>query len=398
MKILVVSTWFPYPPDNGSKLRAWHLLRQLASRHRVTLATFCDGGHPDADRLAPLESLCEQVLVIPRGAFHAGPLGLRGLASPVPRAYVQAFAPDMQRHIAAAMPGHDAVVACEITSALHVARLDTPPAIFEDAEVAVIRDRFVSERSPLRRLRRGLTWTKHARFVRRLCARFERTTVVSDAERRLLERIGCDPDRLAVVPNGVDEADLAWRGVHAPCRLIYAGSMTYAANEEAVRWLLAEILPRVRRARPEVDCWVTGSTSGVDVQALPNASQVTFTGHLPDVRPAIADATVSVVPLRSGGGTRLKILQAMALGTPVVATAKGAEGLTVVPEQHLLIGNTAEQFAAQVVRLLSDDSLRERMSAEARQLVGKRYTWTQSGALLDQVIQEAIATRKGEHA
>ncbi len=398
MRLLVVSTWFPYPPDNGSKLRAFHLLEQLAGRHGISLLSFCETGRPAAEDLAQLRRVCASVDVIPRAAFARGALTARGLLSLTPRSYVQGFSQRMETEIRKRAPGHDAALALQVVAAMHLRRTLMLPAVFEEAEVAVIEEQVTFERSPIRRLRRRLTWWKYASFIRGLCGQFDHTTVVSAAERARLARIGCDPARVSVVPNGVDEADLAWQQARLPCRLVYPGALTYSANHDAVRWFLETVLPLIRRARPEVEFWVTGATDGVIVSDLPNAGLATFTGHLADVRPAIAESTVCVVPLRIGGGTRLKILQAMALGTPVVATSKGAEGLAVTPEQDILVADTAGQFASQVLRLLADRDLQERISSMARQLVQQQYTWTRSGARLEEALGQAVAAWQRRHA
>jgi glycosyltransferase involved in cell wall biosynthesis len=398
MKLLAVSTWFPSPPDNGAKVRAFHLLRELARHHEITLVSFCDDGQPDTGRIAPLREFCESVEVIPQGSFHRGRLTRRGLLSRVPRAYVQGFSPEMLARIQSAAHGQDAAIALEVTAALYFRHVRIVPFVFEEAEVAVIRDQVVSEARLARKLRRGLTWWKYSRFIRGLCERAAYTTVVSEAERAILEEFGCDASRLAVVPNGVDPADLEWPRGNVFDRLIYPGALSFAPNRDAVEWFLAAILPLVHRARPDVDFWVTGNAAGV---ALPNpgpAARLTLTGHLPDVRPPVAESAVCVVPLRVGGGTRVKILQAMALGTPVVSTSKGAEGLAVTPGRDILIGDTPEQFAAHVVRLLSDPAAREGMAAEARALVRDHYTWTQSGARLNDVVQLARSTWKAVDA
>ena len=394
MRILIVSTWFPYPPDNGSKLRAFHLLGELAKRHEVSLVSFCDSGPPEPADLTALRSVCASVEAIPRSAFVRGPLTKRGLLTSVPRSYVQGYSQQMEQEIRNRVPAHDAALALQVQAAVHLRGTLTVPALFEEAEVAVIEDQTASARRPIRRLRRHLTWWKYARFVRSLCQRFDHTTVVSDAERARLARIGCDPARLSVVPNGVDDADLAWQQTRAQCRLVYPGALTYSANVDAVRWFLAEILPAIRSARPDVEFFVTGSTSGVAVADLPNARMATFTGHLSDVRPAIAGSTACVVPLRVGGGTRLKILQAMALGTPVVATSKGAEGLALTPGRDILIGDTPEQFASHVVHLLSYPALRERIAGAARALVGNGYTWEHSAATLDDTLHQSVSEWK----
>jgi glycosyltransferase involved in cell wall biosynthesis len=399
MKLLVISTWFPWPPDNGSKSRAYHLLRELAKRHRITLLSFCGDGEPAPERLAPLSEFCESVQAVARGPFHQGALTMRGMLSGVPRAYVQGFSPEMMTRIRAVLPGHDAAVALQVTATLYFRGVTALPVVFEEAEVAVIRDQYVSETRVARKLRRGLTWWKYSRFVRELCRHAAMTTVVSDTERAILEEIGCEADRVAAVPNGVDALDLEWpRPAHRAQRIIYPGSLTYAANADAVAWFLGSVLPLVHRARPDVDFWVTGRTDGASVADPGPSARLTLTGHLPDVRPAIAESGACVVPLRIGGGTRLKILQSMALGTPVVSTSKGAEGLGVTPGVDILIGDTPEAFAAHTLRLLGDRGLADNLAAAARTLVRDRYTWARSGALLNDAVERAVgewtATRR----
>src|SRR5262249_42734291 len=152
-------------------------------------------------------------------------------------------------------------------------------------------------------------------------------------------------------------------------------SITYSANLDAVRFFTSEIFPTIRRSRPDVSFIVTGSTGQVDTSALTLGGQVTFTGRVPDVGRLVGESSVCVVPLRAGGGTRLKILEAMAIGTPVVTTTKGAEGLAVNDDEHLLIADSPHEFAACVLRLMDDAALRERLATNGRRLIEARYTW-----------------------
>ena len=192
-------------------------------------------------------------------------------------------------------------------------------------------------------------------------------TVVSEAERESVVAIGVDAAKVHVVPNGADGADLDRpRTVATPPRLIYPGAITYAPNLEAVVWCLKQVMPRVREARPDVQLWVTGDTGDLPLDRMPNRDMVRFTGRLPDVKDAISGAAVTVVPLLVGGGTRLKVLESMALGTPVVSTRRGVDGLAVEDGSHVLLGDTAEAFSAQVLRVLDDPELAARLSFEGR--------------------------------
>ena len=388
MRLLVVSSWFPYPPDNGSKMRAYHLLGELSKRHDITLLSFAEPGEEkNAGRLG---GICRSVRSVPGNPNKAGgALGWRGLFSPLPRSYQETYTPEMQAQVNNALTSHDAAIALQIGSALYLAHASGILRIFDEAEASVFYEQFKTQRHPLKRLRYGLTWWKFARFMRRLVDRFDATTVVSGNERALFARMGCDAERIQVVSNGVDAGDLRVNGAPTPAALIYPGALTYSANYDAVRHFLSDIFPQVRQARPDATFAVTGSTDGVALDALPRRDGVTFTGYLPDVKPVVADSDVCVVPLRVGGGTRLKIIQSLALGTPVVSTAKGAQGLDVTPERDILIADAPRAFAEQVVRVVNDRGLRARLSANGKELVARRYTWDRIAQQLDALLARA---------
>ena len=182
-----------------------------------------------------------------------------------------------------------------------------------------------------------------------------------------------------------------------PNTLVYAGAITYQANHDAVEYFIREIFPLVHAQVPDVTLRVTGAVGTVSVEHLSRSRQVEFTGYLQDVRPTVAGSWASVIPLRMGGGSRLKILESMALGTPVISTSKGAEGLDVIPGKHLLIADTPGEFAAQTVRLLRDPGLRSSMTAQARQLIEDQYDWAEIGRKFCEVVEHAVSgSMRGE--
>jgi polysaccharide biosynthesis protein PslH len=390
MRVLAVSSWFPHPPVNGAKLRAYEVLRQLASRHAVTLLSFAEAGEADGDEQAHLREFCESVTVVRGHPFKHGRLGLRGLLSPMPRSLARTFSREMAARVDAAVPHHDVTVGLQIGAVLYVADRRAAPAVFEEAEVTWLRALRDREARLARRARLAMTSSKYLRYVLRLVARTDRTTVVSDVERQALLDIGCEPARVRVVPNGVRREHLLFRPSRHLPRLVYPGAMTYSANADAVRWFVAEAWPAIRRARPDLSFVVTGSTEGVDLGDLEGVAGVEFSGHVADVKSFIGESAACVVPLRLGGGTRLKILEAMALGTPVVSTPKGAEGLAVTPQDDILIADRPDAFAREVVRVTGDEALAARLATNARALVDRSYTWDTIGATLDSVLDEAV--------
>ena len=196
---------------------------------------------------------------------------------------------------------------------------------------------------------------------------------------------------LEVVPNGVDcDHNRPGLAQPQPIRLVYNGSLTYSANYDAMRWFLAEVYPRIKAQVPGVSLTITGSTRGVDLAGLALDDTVRLTGFVDDVRIPVAEAGVCVVPIRQGGGTRLKILEAMALGTPVVATSKGAEGLDAVDGEHLLLADDPEAFARRTVELLGNPALRHDLAANARRLVEDRYDWAAIGQRFVDLVEATV--------
>jgi len=389
MRVLVVSSWYPWPTDNGSRLRIAHLLEALARNHSITLLSF--GREDGPEQLAPLRRFCATVHVVPN--TPPGPLDSTGWLSAVPRYYAQTRSPEMLALISVQAPLHDVALGMQIRAAYHLVEARPRiPVLFEEVEVGAARQPVAAGPStPWRRARHGLTWWKHRRFLRRLIDRVDRVTVVSVPERDHLIALGCAPDRVAVVPNGVVVPDGPVAARARLPQIIYPGAVTFSANLDAVSYFVRDVWPRIRRARPDLEFIVTGETTGVDVSALAAVEGVRFTGRLPEVDSHISVSLACVVPLRVGGGTRLKVLHAMALGTPVVSTSKGIEGLDLEPERDVLLADTAEALAAQALRVASDEALGQRLAVAARERVREAYTWERSAAVLADQVQKLRA-------
>jgi polysaccharide biosynthesis protein PslH len=391
MRLLIASSWFPFPPAHGAKIRAWSLIEQMCTRHEVTLLSFAEGDEAPEDHCAVLRQRCAEVIVVPGNPHKpARPLPVSGLLSRTPRSYASTRSAVMASHIMRAHGSHDAVLALQIGAALYLPALVGRPRVFEEAEFGQVFDTPAAPDGWWRSVRHQLTCRKYGAFTRHLVERCSRTTVVSAHERRRLGEVGCDLSRVAVVPNGVDADCLAIQRPKVPGRLVYSGALTFGANYDAVGYYQSQILPLVERERPGTTLHVTGGHAGVRVDALPRRDALVLTGHLDDLRGFVAASDVCVVPLRQGGGTRIKILEAMALGTPVVATSKGLEGLDVEHGVHVLVADDPAAFARAVLSVLDSPSLAATLTANARALVAATYTWPRIGGLLDDVIQEAV--------
>lgn len=382
MKILFLSRWYPFPANNGSRQRIFNLIKQLSAAHEVSLVSFTEA---PADHDA-MRQWCVQVQTATYRAFKPGSTrAIAGLFSPLPRSVIDTHSEDMQQMVQneAARFKPDVIIASEIDMALYGEHAPARKRILEELEVAVIRDPANKNGN----WRARLTWAKTSRYLQHMLRTYDACSVVSEMERANVAQLAPANKPIEVIPNGVDVAACAhYAQCPVPDTLIYNGALTYQANFDAVDYFLREILPLIQERRPGVRMFITGKLEGVPVERLPQHSNVIFTGYLDDVKQKIAECWVTVVPLRIGGGTRLKILESLGLGTPVVATSKGAEGLALQAGRDVLIADSPQMLAECVVQLLENEQLRQRMSEAGRRAV-MPYDWQAIGGRLNAFVE-----------
>jgi glycosyltransferase involved in cell wall biosynthesis len=235
------------------------------------------------------------------------------------------------------------------------------------------------------------------RFERDTLARFGLVLAVSDADRGTFRRLygSAVPAPVFVVKTGVDTSYFAPTATPPrPRHLVFTGSMDWIPNQDAMVHFVRDVLPLVRREEPAVTLSIVGRAPTPAVQALGRETGIEVTGAVDDVRPHVAGAAVYVVPIRIGGGTRLKIFEAMAMGKAVVSTTVGAEGLPVTPGADIVIEDEPDRFAAAVIGLLRNDVRRSGLEQRARGLVVQKYDWAAVGAELER----ALTTFAGQEA
>jgi glycosyltransferase involved in cell wall biosynthesis len=375
MRILFLSPWQPFPPDNGAKQRVYHLTSALAAHHELDLLILGGSGAPadppqdtngiSVGMLAP--SFAKQ----PRRSVES----ILDLFGSQPRSVAAAYHPGLANSITERVQrkDYDIVIASGWQAAMYWKCFSDVPSIYEELELGVYFTRMARAGSWLEKFRHRLTLLKLSRYLRSILPEFRSCTVVSSNERSLLAGLVPDYRSVSVVPNGVDVPDdLDGREVVRPNSIIYCGSLTYFANLDAVRWFLTRIYPMIQRELEGATFILTGDHGDLE---LPEADGVEKVGWVDDVNQYIRQTMVSVAPIRVGGGTRVKILEAMANGTPVVSTTKGAEGLGARSGEHLLLADSAQEFAAEVVRLIHDGELYRRIRVQAHDFVRSRYDW-----------------------
>lgn len=398
MNILALSPWFPYPPDNGSKLRIFNLLKQLSRKHRITLLAMTAEDEGGQQNVTALRRWCQDVKTVLKRTYRPrSPATWLGFFSFWPRHHIQTFSPEMQDLVTSEIQagGVDLCVAFEFGTMRYLAGYKHVARVFEGAELIKMREGVTRQANPLLMLRHRLPWWKTRWLVKWVSREFDLCTVASEQERRVFQQLVPGYKSIAVIPNGVEVGHYTGDfGQPQEDSLIFSGALTYSVNYGAIKFFLKDTFSLIKKERPGVVLRITGKTAGVPLEQLPNVDGVIFTGYLDDVRPSIARSWVSVAPLCVGGGTRLKILEAMALGTPVVSTSKGAEGLDVTPGKHILIADTPAEFADAVLCLLRSPGLRARLSENGRGLIQKHYDWLQIGEKFEHLLRDVVEGRE----
>ncbi|PYT14563.1 MAG: hypothetical protein DMF51_08325 [Acidobacteria bacterium] len=397
MRIVWVKVGGLWPPETGGRLRSFHLVSELSRRHAVTLLT-THGGTDEPGELARRLPRCEVVSVpfdIPKWASAAFARALaRSWLTPLPVDLLKFRAPALEAEVRRRMnPGAaDLCVADFLSATVNVRLRGALPVLFfaHNVEHLIWKRLCGVERRPWRRAALAIEWRKMRRAEAAICSRADVTVAVSEGDAALL-RAGAPGAAVRTVPTGVDTSYFT-PGESGGTRpsLVFTGSMDWYPNEDAVRYFLEAVLPRVRREVPEASFSVVGRRPGAGLVAAAVASDARVTGTVPDVRPYLAEGMVYVVPLRIGGGTRLKIFEALAAGKAVVSTTVGAEGLPLVPGLHFLQADDPGDFAHAVVALLRDPGRRRALGEAGRRLVEERFGWPEVAREFERRCREAL--------
>ena len=383
MKILFISPWLPWPPFGGALIRTFETLSYLSRENRITLLVPLR--YPEeAEHVSTLNRFCEKVITTAL-SDETQPV-LRRLAIGLLRSrsliqsmhYDRRLAREVQR-----------LTSQEIYDIIHVEFSFMSPYMA-----------FVSPRSRAKkvlwmhnieslRFARELKFARGARrlalmndyiifksWERKALHQFDGIIAVSASEREWITQHAPSAS-VELVPNGVDTKFFSVANQSPTKRsIVFTALMNYPPNIDAAVWFCHEILPIIHSKHPKMSFKLVGDKPGSAILALEKRKGVYVTGRVPDIRPYLADSLALVVPLRSGGGTRLKILEAMAMGRPVVSTSQGAEGLEVTDGVDILLADTPEEFAKHIFALVADPQLGRRLGIAGRKLVETRYDWS----------------------
>ncbi len=409
LKILWVLPMPPSPPRFGAQARMHGLMTAVAARHDLTALTLVEDGFDAEESERAMRAYCREVVLVANPNGREGRakrlLQLRSLASPRSYERLRFTAPGLQRVVDRVLRRERFdVVNLEFPYLAHLDLRQAPPGaappvvVVDTHEIAYDLARQIARGggTALRRLYGGVNWRKLRREERAafrdadgLCA-----CSVGDREHILRDAPGA---RVRVIPNAADVERFQPRPSDPPAdgrTVLFFGLLSTVPNVDGIRWFVREIWPRIAAARPGARCQVIGARPPPEVLALAGPG-VEITGFVEDLRPHLAAAATVVVPLRVGGGTRLKIVEGMAMGKAVVSTSLGAAGIEAEPGRDLLIADEPAAFADAVLRLLGDPAAGARIGVAARKLAVERYAWSAAGRALEGLFEECLAARSG---
>lgn len=384
MQILFLTPYLPNPPRSGGPRRIHGLIGGLARSHSVSVLSLVEPG-TDRSAIRATEEYCDRVVTVVNDRYgqqgvpnpHKRQLQAKSMLSPYSYERLVYHRPELQRALDhMTRKQRFDVINVEFSLMAPYSLPLTSRLVLDEhnIEYDLLYRTHQVERRPMRRLYNYVNYLKLRREERSAWRKFDGCVLTSARDERLL-RTDYPSLPTAVVPNAVD-SDFFRPGSDAPepNSILFFGAMDYHPNTDGITYFLREVMPQLRQRSPGVKLTIVGQAPPKEVR-LWESEDVTVTGFVDDVRTYIERAAVVIAPLRIGGGTRLKIVEAMAMGKAIVSTRIGAEGIDVTDEQDILLADTPAHFTQQVGRLLEDEPLTRRIGGAARQLVEARYDW-----------------------
>jgi sugar transferase (PEP-CTERM/EpsH1 system associated) len=397
VKILYLAHRLPYPPNKGEKIRIFHQIQQLAKRHTIHLCSFVD----DPDDLAYVSALrtcCASVEVVYRGrsvgAYFRAAVGfLRGLPLSVSLFYRRALATKVLQKVAAER--FDCVIVSSSSMAQYAVNLCPNVKILDFIDIDSEKWRLYAQRHsfPVSFIYQ-LEAERLATYEKEMAQVFEHCFLISEEEGRLLRRrVSGQP--VSVISNGVDLEYFSSLGIlsskDSQPTIVFTGAMDYFPNVDAVGYFCRDIFPLVLRTMPKAQFYIVGRNPTRQVKQLGRQTNVIVTGTVPDVRPYLAEATISIAPFRLARGVQNKVLESMAMGVPVVGTTEAFKGIAATEQDGVRIADDPHSFAQHVTTLLQGDAaLRQEIGLHARRYVERHHRWEDQGAKLERLIEEVV--------
>lgn len=391
MRILFVTPYIP----SLVRVRPYNLLRALVERgHDVTLLALQPPGDA-GESLPQLRQWCSQVVVVPHSRSQAVWNGLRALPRRIPVQAAYSWSPRFAQVVRESVSSQSFEVAHveHLRGAVLADTLGDLPVVFDSVDsIALLFQKVLKDApSPKSRLIAMLDLERTRRFEGQLTQRFPEVAVTSAADREALIALGSDPDHVTVVSNGVDLDYFQPQATARDARtLVFTGKMSYHANIAAADDLVNDIMPLVWAEQPETQLKIVGKDPAPVIQMLGQHPNITVTGFVPDMRPYLAEATIAISTVRYGVGIQNKVLEAMAMATPVVCSPQACSALQAQAGRDLLVGNDPASIARHILDLLESDQKRKDVGTAGRHYVERYQTWDSAATLLEQLYRRAL--------
>ena len=401
MKILWLKTELLHPVEKGGRIRSYNMLKELKRNCQITYLTL-DDGTADANARELASEYCHELVTIPQQRREKFTTGfyidlLFNLVSSLPYAIKKYESPAMRREVAKRVAGgrFDVLVCDFLAPAVNVPpQVACASVLFQhNVEAMIWKRHYEVQTNAAKKAYLYRQWQKMRAFEAKMCPQFDCVIAVSREDREQMQQ-EYGVEAIYDVPTGVDTAFFRPSGElkRKPENLVFTGSMDWLPNEDAIRYFTEQILPRIKQAVPGITLTVVGRDPYPGLVELSKRDpSVVITGRVADVRPYMEEAAVYIVPLRIGGGTRLKIYEAMAMEKPIVSTSIGAEGLPVANGEEIILADTPVSFAEAVVKLLRQESLAAEIGKRAAAKVREQFGWDTVADSFAAVCERAIS-------
>lgn len=392
MKILFVCHRLPFPPNRGGKIRPFNMIQHLSRKHEVVVASLAES-QSEIEQGVGITQYCSQLIAELVPPAQRWLQAVRALPTPMPSSVAYFWSPTLKRRVreVLSMRPFDAVwVHCAFV-ARYVEDWRDGLRVLDYGDLDSWKwEEYSNQRAFPLRLGYAIEAKKMRRYERNLASQFDQCAVTTEGELEDFLSLGVEtPCR--VIPNGVDSNyfSLSGRRISRQSVVVFLGRMDYYPNVDGILYFVQDILPLIQKQRRDVELRIVGSNPTLKIRALAKHPGIVVTGHVQDVRPHMADASVAIAPLRVARGTQNKILECMAMGIPVVATPVAAKGILASPGKHLLVAPDSGAFADSVLSLLSDGGLWDRLSRSALFQVRQAHEWSRSMEVLEAVLNQA---------
>jgi sugar transferase (PEP-CTERM/EpsH1 system associated) len=400
MRILFVCPYLPYPPNIGSRIRTFNIIRRLSQKHKIDLLALTNPREADKDIINELAKYCHRIEIIPIGQLWKGFLLFRNLFSIYPFSIMKNSSSEMKERLCKLLQerSYDIIQFEKLEMAQYIFCV---PSNFicvldnHNVETEWLKTYFHIESNPLGKLYLLLQLWKMRWYEPRMCSKFSCCLTVSETDKVKLDSMTKGKAVIVPILQGVDieyfKPNFSTQdGTNK--NILFVGSMNVRPNIDAALYFAKLIFPLILRQIPSATFTIVGRSPDLQVKRLVKDSHsIRVIGDVPDIRPFMRESAVMVNPIRFGGGVKTKVLEGMAMGMAIVSTEIGIEGIDAMPGKHLMVANHPDEFAEKVIYLLENPTIRLELGRNARKLVEEKYNWDKIVADLDKTYQQLLA-------